>query len=349
MKPIQTEDRDIIADIRRLTHRANRNNITRTQAYLAFFQNHSEVHWALLAHLVSRNGGWNMTDLHGEWLPRLMTAAEIKNYFWFLERCNWLIFHDAYAQLLLYEKMKRTGQDLTALLVDLGVSVFMQPIWQSFLHTKDSVRLTRALIINEQQYIEQRVVDKPFAEQQIFFSLAFFTQSILSLNQVIFPYKEHPTDRRLHACGISVHRFPSVTQRIDIGKTLYQLLFDNPVRLQSIYEWARRIPHTGSRADYWPHLFTPRKPASETDGRYLPRFEGKELIAGAPKLYSPQVSSVWPDQEHPPADGTDWYQGENWQTALEARADLPTLDEDQYIRSLRMIEWGVKFVQAFRP
>ena len=44
MKPIITKDRELVAEIRRLTNRANRNNLTRTRAYLAFFQKHPEVH-----------------------------------------------------------------------------------------------------------------------------------------------------------------------------------------------------------------------------------------------------------------------------------------------------------------
>ncbi|WP_340701327.1 DUF2515 family protein [Brevibacillus borstelensis] len=349
MKPILTEERGLVAEIRRATNEANRNNLTRTKAYLDFFHKHPEVHWAFLAHLVSRNGGWNMTDLKGEWLPRLMDASELERTFWFLERCNWLIFHDAYAQLLLYEKMKDANEDLTLFLPDLGVSRFMQPIWQDFLHKRDSQLLTRALIVNEQQYIEQRVVDKPFAQKHIFFSPAFFAQSVLSLNQVVFPYKEHPTDRRLRICGMTVQRFPSLEQRIATGKALYQLLFDNPVRLTKVYEWAQRIPHSGSRADYWPHLFSPRPHAADEHDVYTPRIDGTELRPGTHKLYSPTLTAAWPDQEHPPADGVDWYRDDKWLAELDERSDLPTIDEEKYIRSLHMIEWGVRFVTAFSP
>lgn len=225
MSSLITHDMSLVADIRRRTAAANRNNVSRTAAYLAFYREHPEVHWALLAHLVSRNGGWSMTDLRGEWLPRLMDEQDIRAFFWFLERSNWLIFHDAYAQLLLFAEMKRTGTDLTPLLPRLGVSRFMQPVWREFLAEQDSVRLTRALIVNEQQYIEQRVVRKPFAREQVFANLAFLAQSVLSLNQVLFPYKAHPADRRLSVVGIAVHNFPSVRQRISVGKTLYRLLF----------------------------------------------------------------------------------------------------------------------------
>ncbi|WP_429791287.1 DUF2515 family protein [Brevibacillus brevis] len=82
-----------------------------------------------------------------------------------------------------------------------GVSVFMQSYWQEFLTSKDSARITHALIVNEQQYIEQRVVQKPFTLNRIFASFAFVAQSALSMNQVLIPYKAHPTDRRLSLIG----------------------------------------------------------------------------------------------------------------------------------------------------
>jgi len=176
------DKQDLIASIRHQTALANRNNVTRTQAYLEFYRKHEEIHWALLAHLVSRNGGWNMTDLRGEWLPLLMDEHAIQPFFWFLERSNWLIFHDAYPQLLLYQEMKRTDRDLTSLLGPLGVSIFMQSYWKEFLANHDSSRLTRALIVNEQQYIDQRVVQKPFTLNHIFSTFAFF-YTILAFSQ----------------------------------------------------------------------------------------------------------------------------------------------------------------------
>ncbi|UYZ11496.1 DUF2515 domain-containing protein [Brevibacillus sp. WF146] len=346
MSSLITHDMSLVADIRRRTAAANRNNVSRTAAYLAFYREHPEVHWALLAHLVSRNGGWSMTDLRGEWLPRLMDEQDIRAFFWFLERSNWLIFHDAYAQLLLFAEMKRTGTDLTPLLPRLGVSRFMQPVWREFLAEQDSVRLTRALIVNEQQYIEQRVVRKPFAREQVFANLAFLAQSVLSLNQVLLPYKAHPADRRLSVVGIAVHNFPSVRQRISVGKTLYRLLFADARRHEAIVRWATRIPHTGSRSDYWPHLFSPKPHGEAAENVYRPRIDGADLQPGRPKLYSPALSAVWPDVEHAPADGVDWYRDEKWQEALEDEEDLPTLDSEAYLRSLRLVEEGLEWITA---
>ncbi|MFY0544303.1 DUF2515 family protein [Brevibacillus sp. H7] len=343
MPSVIPPDQSLAADIRRRTATANRNNVTRTMAYLDIYRRHPELHWAFLAHLVSRNGGWNMTDLRGDWLPRIMNQDEIKAFFLFLERSNWLIFHDAYPQLLLYEEMKRSRTDLTRLLPMMGVSRFMIPIWQDFLQRQERVLLTRALIINEQQYIHQRVVQQPFFRENVLSTFQFLAQSVLSLNQVLFPYQKHPTDKRLSVIGVAVHHFSSVHQRIAIGKTLYQLLFGDSRRLRNIRDWAFRIPHTGSRADYWPHLFSPVKPFPE-EKKYRERINGTELIASRPKLYSPVLSSAWKDVEHPPADGDDWFRDENWTEELEESASLSAIDTNDYASSLNMVELGMKVV-----
>ncbi|WCK52537.1 DUF2515 family protein [Aneurinibacillus sp. Ricciae_BoGa-3] len=87
----------------------NVNNITRTISYYDFYCRHPEIHWAFLGHMVSRNGGWNMTDLKGELLSRLLTEQEQKHFFHFLERGNWLIFQDVFPQFLLYEESLKRG------------------------------------------------------------------------------------------------------------------------------------------------------------------------------------------------------------------------------------------------
>ncbi len=71
-------------DISQETSRHNRNNLTRTEAYRRIYSETPELHWALLAHLVSRNGGWNMTDLCGD-LGSSLTAVDKQALFSFLE------------------------------------------------------------------------------------------------------------------------------------------------------------------------------------------------------------------------------------------------------------------------
>lgn len=106
----------LIEKIRECTEELNKNNVTRTNNYLDFYIRHQEIHWALLGHLVSRNGGWNMTDLQGELLSNLLSEQERQDFFSFLERGNWLIFQDIYPQFLLYEEsLKRNKKPLLPL------------------------------------------------------------------------------------------------------------------------------------------------------------------------------------------------------------------------------------------
>lgn len=100
------EEKRLVQQITAQTKEKNENNVTRTAAYLDFYKRHPEIHWAFLGHMVSRNGGWNMTDLKGELLLYLLTEKEQQSFFTFLERGNWLIFQDIYPQFLLYEESK---------------------------------------------------------------------------------------------------------------------------------------------------------------------------------------------------------------------------------------------------
>ncbi len=101
---ILADEQEIIKEIKNETFLKNANNVTRTKAYLDFYCSHPEIHWAFLAHMVSRNAGYHMTDLKGELLPSIIERKEAENFFLFLERANAYIFHDAYPQLLLYHQ-----------------------------------------------------------------------------------------------------------------------------------------------------------------------------------------------------------------------------------------------------
>ncbi|WP_209122747.1 DUF2515 family protein [Alkalihalobacillus sp. BA299] len=73
-----SDEQFLIDQIKSETGQKNRNNVTRTQAYLEFYQTFPEIHWALLGHMVSRNGAWNMTDLKGDLLSRVLSSQERK-------------------------------------------------------------------------------------------------------------------------------------------------------------------------------------------------------------------------------------------------------------------------------
>lgn len=314
----QTEN--VLYSVRKQTEECNRNNVTRTEAYFNFFQRYPEVHWAFLAHMVSRNGGWSMTDVKGSLLRPVLSREKARSFFDMFERSNWLIFHDAYPQLLLYAESVWRGEPLFHLLPCFGVSGFMVPVWQHFWQERDSSLLTLALIVNEQQYIEERVVQHPHYRSTVLRTVLFKLQTAFDFNQVIFPVDSETCQPRL--AGRTMHNFPNVAHRIKTGRMLYQMLF-HPDCYERIYSWAAEHPHTGSRADYWPERFT-----------VTPTSEGN-------KVYSPILHDAWPDIEHRPAEKGDWYKGPSSLSVLiqtTAENEKNFYVTDVYERSYRRLQ-----------
>ena len=62
-------------------------------------------------------------------------------------------------------------------------------------------------------------------------------------------------------------------------------------------KWANQHPHTGSRKDYWPHLFNDVD--EEFPARLLkPRLKSCQLLPGSSRFYSPQLEFAWKNQKH---------------------------------------------------
>src|SRR5689334_14447854 len=80
---VTKSERILVEKIMLKTKEDNLNNVKRTRAYLDFYLRFPDIHWAFLGHMVSRNGGWNMTDLKGEFLTRLMTKKDRVLFFQF--------------------------------------------------------------------------------------------------------------------------------------------------------------------------------------------------------------------------------------------------------------------------
>ncbi|RHW42748.1 DUF2515 domain-containing protein [Neobacillus notoginsengisoli] len=293
----------VVTEIRNRTSGLNKNNVTRTQAYLDFYLRFPEIHWAFLGHMVSRNGGWNMTDLKGGLVSRLLGKKEALAFFTFLERANWLIFQDAYPQFLLYEESRNRGKNLFHLLPHFHVSTFMETIWNFFWEKKDLYTLTVGLIINEQTYLETRVLQNSAFQEKVIHTLQFQLHDLLSMNHILFPYVENGTVRFV---GQTLRHFESLETRIVFGKRIYALLFENAERLKRIKQWATATPHTGSRKDYWPHLFNDIEELTP-EIQLIPRIWSCQLAPGAAKIYSPRLESAWQNQQHPPAETGDWF------------------------------------------
>lgn len=285
------------------TKQMNVNNVTRTNAYLDFYLNYPEIQWAFLGHMVSRNGGWNMTDLKGDVLSKLMNEKTRRTFFSFLERGNWLIFQDVYPQFLLYAESKRIKQNLFYLLPFMNVSVFMEVIWNHFWKSKDHYSLAIGLIINEQNYLEQRIVQNPIYKENVFYTLEFFLQDLMSFNHILFPSEK---GGELTLIGSSIHQFDSLHERVNLGKRLYSLLFQSDDQLAQVLQWAITHTHTGSRKDFWPHIFNDVNEG--VPGTTIKRrLTACQLREGANKLYSPRLEYAWKNVQHSKAEIGDWF------------------------------------------
>lgn len=334
--PLTNEEKRLIQRIREETRYHNVNNIKRTEAYLTFYLKHPEIHWSLLAHLVSRNAGWNMTDLQGEFLPSLLKDKERTSFFSFLERGNWLIFHDAFPQLLLYEQSKKQKKNLFHLLPHFHVSSFMEVMWNDFWTHHNHKRLTIALIVNEQNFIERRLVHHV---SSITSTLPFKMYDFLSFNHILFPYTI--TNGRPRLVGTTVQMFHSLLKRIELGKRLYLILRNDPSRMEQIVSWARTHPHTGSRADYWPDVFHPIK-LEIKDYTFQEKIQGCQLKKGALPIYSPPLQTVWSNTTHTLEDLSDWFKSLSVLSYFSLDETPSASIQKEYCETLHTIQFAVK-------
>jgi hypothetical protein len=243
MNHLTIQEQTIIRQIKMETAKKNIDNISRTNAYFSYFKKNPDIIWAFLASMVSRNGGWNMCDLEGAIFPHLLAPKLRKQLFLTYERANWLIFHDAFPQLLLYQYSTKTKKPLFHLLPFFHVSSYMEREWNRYWKEKDKKRLTTALIINEQNVIQTPVIDHPVYKTKVFRSLIFSFQDWLHFSCVLFP----TCGGELY--GASVNGFKSLSKRIQLGRRLADILF-HPRLFPYFYEFADQTPHTGSRYDY---------------------------------------------------------------------------------------------------
>jgi hypothetical protein len=322
----------LVEQISSKTQRNNVNNVTRTKAYLDFFLHHPEIHWAFLGHMVSRNGGWNMTDLKGEILTRLIPKNERNLFFAFLERGNWLVFQDVYPQFLLYEESLKAEKPLFHLFSFFNISTFMETIWTHFWRNHETYILTVAMVINEQSYLEKRVIQNSFYQKEVLNKFEFMLQDWLSFNHILFPYGKK------QIVGQTLHQFESLNERILLGKRLYTILFKNEEINKQVVAWAKSQPHTGSRKDYWSHIFN-----SVNEGvpgfAYRTRLKSCHLKDGARKIYSPTLENAWKNENQKEAESGDWF--EDWKVVDYLTEDDEIIDgeiKNEYCKTLERLE-----------
>ena len=111
-----------------------------------------------------------------------------------------------------------------------------------------------------------------------------------------------------HLAGLILENFTNLSERIEFGKSLYAILFRASGVLQGVLAFASATPHTGSRSDYWPHLFAPIR-KTPPDRKYQERLDGYSLKKDAAPFYSPPLHSAWSDRPLAPVERGDWFTG----------------------------------------
>ncbi|MFS0751608.1 DUF2515 domain-containing protein [Oceanobacillus sp. 1P07AA] len=249
----------LIHYITKSTTAHNIDNISRTKAYQTYYEKHPEIVWTLIATVVSRNAGYNMTDLTLPTYKKMLGREEREYLFQTYERANWTIFSDAYPQLLVYELSKEFQTPLFPLLVHFQVSRFMIKEWHYFWKTNDKERLMLALIINEQNVIEHPLITKSKYEKEVFHRLPYRIINVLWMNAVLIPAMHQSS------YGVFIHHFTSLNRRIKTGRRIATMLSD-PKIYKNTVDFIRTIKPTGSRFEY--ERFRKRKFTSEISQPY---------------------------------------------------------------------------------
>ncbi|MBY0123608.1 DUF2515 family protein [Bacillus sp. S/N-304-OC-R1] len=342
---LSENDKKCIELIREQTRQLNQNNVTRTQAYLQFYLQYPEVHWALLGHMISRNVGWNMTDLKGDLLTKLLSERDQQAFFSFLERGSWLIFQDVYPQFSVYDLSVRGSKEMFHLLPFFNTSTFMETIWRYFWRSGDSYTLAIALVINEQSYLENNLIQNNHFKKTVTGSVSFKMYDFLRMNNILFPYYAGEKIEKTSLVGATARHFTSLHERILFGKNLYSILFQREEILAGVLKWAHKCPHTGSRKDYCPDLFNDVN-ESLPRSLYKRRIKNCLIKEGANRLYSPSLKYAWPKTPHEETKSGDWF--EDWHVLdyIHEEANFNGEILNNYCKTLETIEFAVMAKEA---
>jgi hypothetical protein len=260
----------------------NDTNPQRTDYYDRYWTANPEIPWSLLANLVSRNAGYQMSDL-ARFSAKLAVAgsltvilpipgtillglAQIKALWAFLELGNFLIFRDVCPALEGWVHAKRrpehTDRIFDMLLEpEFDLDPFAVEQWKSFARLGDGrtqadiQKHCFALIANEQNQIEDRLVrgvGSYLGELASTTSVLVRLYGALGLTRLGFPLGSPAADATADKLAIyQVGDFISLDARINTGRDLFVGLLDTATRRDRVHAWVRanRL-HSGSRADY---------------------------------------------------------------------------------------------------
>ena len=152
---------------------------------------------------------------------------------------------------------------------------------------------------------------------------------------------------QLKLIGQTLHQFENLHERILLGKRLYAILFGDNERLKLIEKWAKLNPHTGSRNDYWPHIFSHVN--EEFPSRLLKtRLQSCQLLPGSTRFYSPKLEFVWKNRMHQRAEIGDWYKDPKViYYFIDSKKPIHGEIEDAYCKTLEKLELAAIAKKAF--
>lgn len=227
----------------------NVDNVSRTHSYLELYtytrEHGPELPWLFMAHLVSRNAGYTMTDLaralDDERTPREGPMRDgIFNFMAMFERANYLIFHDAWFHVL-HHLLGRSAQ------LPVGrTPAFVREAWPRYeaaARAGVDAALERALVLdlvhNEQHFIERRVVHNP--RYQAGMMLLSMMESSGREKPLVFPVGD---------AQIRVGKFAEIGRRIATGAIIFDEVLADRSQRDAAWAWAMQHPHTGARSVY---------------------------------------------------------------------------------------------------
>ncbi|HUJ63292.1 MAG TPA: DUF2515 family protein [Kofleriaceae bacterium] len=217
----------------------NRDNVARTASYLELYAwtraHPPELPWLLMAHLVSRNAGYLMTDLARRIAsdhPRDVAMRDaMRSLFVLLERGNFLIFWDAWHHVCSY-----LAGDLAA------IAPPRTPRFMCDAYARghaDERALVMDLVHNEQHLIEHRAVHH-----------RDLAPGMLLLDMIERSGRERALVFPVEAPEIRVGRFADVARRIAAGARIFDEVLADRARRDACFAWASAHDHTGSREIY---------------------------------------------------------------------------------------------------
>jgi hypothetical protein len=320
------DEEQVLRSIVAVRDACNDTNPERTDYYHRYWLANPEVPWTLMANLVSRNAGYQMSDLSRftarivdplaiVMLPELVRFAvwQLRALWAFLEVGNWLIFRDVCPPLEAWAYAKSHPEHTDAVFdalarPEVAADAFAIREWKRFATSgrmpDDIARHTMALVINEQNQIEDRLVRR--FEGYIGALGGASTSALVDaygrvgLTVLLFPLAE-PAAVHPFASALAIYHvgdFGSLESRILTGRDIFKGLFAaGDLRRQRVEAWSQRNPrHTGSRADYHFAAFSddPRSLSTTQPGpidpTYSPRLIGRNAAWYLPL---PRTTPTW--------------------------------------------------------